>query len=86
MSSDEKQRGVADAERARTELYATLSQLRDRLNYAKRVDDAVDSAKRRIADEKQRNPLAFAAGVAGVAAAAGVVVWGIATRVAKRFR
>lgn len=86
MSSDDKQRGIADAERARAELYGTLSQLRDRLNYAKRVDDAMDSAKRRIADEKQRNPLAFAAGVAGVAAAAGVVVWGIASRVVRRFQ
>lgn len=86
MTSSEKQQGIADAELARAELYSTLSQLKDRLNYAQRVDDAVEDAKIRIAEQKQRNPLAFVAGVAGVAVIAGVVVWGIATSVAKRIR
>lgn len=84
MSSNEKQQGMADAALARAELYGTLSQLKVQLNYAQRVDDAVADAKLRIAEEKQRNPLAFAAGVAGVAAAAGAAVWGIASIVAKR--
>lgn len=86
MNATEKQQGIADAELARAELYTTLSQLKDRLNYAQRVDDAVDDAKLRIIEQKQRNPLAFVAGVAGVAVIAGVVVWGVATTVAKRFR
>lgn len=86
MNATEKQQGIADAELARAELYSTLSQLKDRLNYAQRVDDAVDDAKLRIIEQKQRNPLAFVAGVAGAAVIAGVVVWGVATSVAKRFR
>ncbi len=86
MNLTEKQQGIADAELARAELYTTLSQLKDRLNYAQRVDDAVEDAKVRIAEQKQRNPLAFIAGVAGVAVVTGVAVWGVATAVAKRFR
>jgi hypothetical protein len=62
MTAHEKQQGVADAAVARAELYDTLSQLKDRLNYAQRVDDAVDEAKLRIAEQKRRNPLGFAAG------------------------
>lgn len=86
MSHEEKLQGVADAAQARAELYDTLSQLKVRLNYAQRVDDAVDDAKQRIAAEKRRNPLAFAAGVAGAAAIAGLAVWGIASVVAKKLR
>jgi hypothetical protein len=86
MSPTEKQQGIADAELARAELYSTLSQLKDRLNYAQRVDDAVEDARVRIAEQKQRNPLAFVAGVAGVAVLAGVAVWGVANAVARRFR
>lgn len=86
MTAHEKQQGVADAAAARAELYDTLSQLKDRLNYAQRVDDAVDEAKLRIAEQKRRNPLGFAAGVAGVAAVAGLVVWGVASAVARRLR
>ena len=85
MTSEEKERGVVSAELARAELYDTLSQLKDRLNYAKRIDDAVGEAKLRIVAEKRRNPLGFAAGVAGAAVATGLVVWGIASAVAKRF-
>lgn len=84
MSAEEKQQGVQDAALARAELYNTLGQLKDRLNYAKRVDDAIDDAKRCVIEQKRRNPLAFAAGVAGVATAAGLVVWGVASAVARR--
>ncbi|MFV0434576.1 MAG: DUF3618 domain-containing protein [Leucobacter sp.] len=86
MSAEEKQRGIVAAQKARTELYDTLSQLKDRLNYARRVDDAVAAAKSRIAQQKRSNPAAFAAGVVGVAAAAGLAVWGVASTVAKRFQ
>ena len=85
MSGDEKRHGVAAAERARHELYDTLGQLKDRLNYAQRVDDAVADAKQRMAEQKRDNPAGFAAGVAGAAVLVGVAVWGIASRVARRF-
>lgn len=84
MTSAEKARGEAEAARAREELYGTLAQLKDRLNYAQRVDDAVDDAKHRIAETKRERPLVFAAAVAGVATTAGLVAWGIARAVANR--
>lgn len=86
MTAHERQRGVAEAAAARAELYDTLSQLKDRLNYAQRIDDAVADAKVRIGEQKRRNPLGFAVGVAGVAATAGLVVWGAASALAKRLR
>lgn len=64
----------------RAELNDTLLQLQDRLNVAKRVDEAIDDTKLRVVELKQRRPLAFVAGVAGVAACVGLVVWGIAKR------
>ncbi|MFD5601406.1 hypothetical protein ACFWHR_15280 [Leucobacter sp. NPDC058333] len=86
MSHEEKRQGIADAALARAELYDTLSQLKVRLNYAQRVDDALDEAKLRIAQEKRTNPLRFAAGVAGAATLVGLTVWGIAASVSQRFR
>jgi len=85
MSGEERQAGIAQAAKARTELYDTLAQLRDRLDYAQRVDDSIARAKRRIAAEKRENPLGFAAAAIGVAAVGGLVVWGIARRVARAF-
>lgn len=86
MSGWNREQGVAEAAQARAELYDTLTQLQGRLNYAQRIDDSVADAKRRIVAEKEQNPLVFAAGVAGVAVAAGLVVWGIARAVARRVR
>lgn len=86
MSSADRVQGVADAQAARAELYDTLTQLQGRLNYAQRIDDSVANAKRRIVAEKSRNPLAFAAGVAGVAVIAGLAAWGIARAVGNRLR
>ncbi len=85
MSLEEKRHGIAEAARARVELYDTLAQLKDRLNYAQRVDDAVEGAKVRIAAEKRENPLGFAVGVASAAALVGAAVWGVASLVAKKF-
>lgn len=85
MNAHEKQQGVVQAAQARAELYDTLAQLKDRLNYAQRVDDAVDDVKHRISEQKRRNPLAFAAGVAGAAVIAGVAVWTVASAVIRRF-
>ncbi|SJN08871.1 hypothetical protein FM113_04620 [Leucobacter sp. 7(1)] len=86
MSGWDREQGVAEAQVARAELYDTLTQLQGRLNYAQRIDDSVAHAKRRIVAEKERNPLAFVAGVAGVAVVAGLVVWGIARSVGNRLR
>ena len=85
MSEREVDPGVAAADRARQELYDTLGQLRDRLDYAQRIDDTVDRATRRIAAEKRENPLGFAIGVAVVAGAVGVAVWGVARKVLRAF-
>ncbi|QZY50974.1 DUF3618 domain-containing protein [Leucobacter tenebrionis] len=86
MNVHEKQRGVAEAAQARAELYETLALLKDRLNYAQRVDDAIDDFKHRAAEQKRRNPLAFAAGVAGAAAIVGLGVWTVTSAVIKRFQ
>lgn len=78
--------GVLDAEIARAELYDTLGQLRDRLNYAQRFDDATERLVDRIQEEKETRPLVFATGVVVAAAAVGAVVWAVATGIAKRIR
>lgn len=78
--------GVNEADLARVELYDTLAQLRDRLNYAQRIDNAVDDAKLRLAETRRSKPLAFAAGCVGVATLAGLAAWGIARRVSRNFR
>lgn len=85
MSASNRQHGIDEAARARAELYDTLGQLQERLNYAKRVDDAVADAKVRLAAEQRERPGVFAAGVAGVAAVVGLAVWGAASAVIKRF-
>jgi len=75
--------GVQKAQSARAELYDTLGQLRERLDYAKRIDNAMERAKQRVSDFGRENPVGFASGVAGVAIAAGLAVWG-ATRLVLR--
>ena len=82
---NERAMGVADAQLARAELYETLGQLQDRLNYAKRVDDATERLIDRVEAVRRERPLAFVAGVAVAAVAAGAVVWAVARGVAKRF-
>jgi hypothetical protein len=82
----ERELGLIEASQARSELYDTLGQLRVQLDYAQRIDDGIARAKRRIAAEKQENPLAFGTAVVGVAAVCGIAVWAIATKVAKTFQ
>lgn len=84
MSAEEKQRGIEDAARARAEVYETLDQLQYKLNFARRVDDAVDEAKERIAVKRALDPVGYAAAAAGIAIAAGAIVWGVATAVVRR--
>lgn len=85
MSGNGPGSGIGEAQRAREELYDTLGQLRERLDYAQRIDDAMDRASRRIAAEKRENPLGFALGVAAVAGAVGLAAWGVARLVVRAF-
>ena len=77
---------VSEADQARADLYDTLSQLRDRLDYAQRIDDRVELAKRGIAQQKQENPWAFAAGVAVVAVGAGFAAWAVTRKIIELFK
>lgn len=84
MNAEQKQQGIIDAASARAELYDTLGQLTHQLNYARRVDEAIDRAKLRVVAVKQTKPVVFAAGVAGAAAVVGLGVWGVVRVVSKR--
>lgn len=84
--SEKQHPGIEEAAVAREELYTTLAQLRDRLDYAQRIDDAAERAKVRIAEERRERPLVFVAGVAAVAVVAGLAVWGVAKAVSKSLR
>lgn len=83
---DERALGVAEAQVARAELYDTLGLLSDRLNYAKRIDEATERVGVRIREERRERPLVFVAGVVAVAATAGLIVWGIARRAGRNLR
>lgn len=83
---NERERGVAQAQVARAELYDTLGQLRNRLDYAQRIDDATERLMDRATEQKRERPLVFAAGVVAVAAVAGTVVWAVARGIARNFR
>lgn len=82
---EDRVQGVADAQVARAELYTTLGQLQDRLNYAKRVDDATARLVERVEEERRDRPVVFVAGVVVAALAAGGAVWAVARGIAKRF-
>lgn len=86
MSERKLDPGVLEAQRAREELYDTLGQLRDRLDYAQRIDDALERTGRRIARAKRENPIGFTVGVVAAAAATGLVVWGAVRLVARALR
>lgn len=83
MSPSKLDPGVLEAQQARAELYETLGQLRERLDYAHRIDVATSRAKARIIDLKTRKPVVFAIGVASVAAAVGLTVWGVARAISR---
>ncbi|KUF08490.1 hypothetical protein [Leucobacter sp. G161] len=78
--------GIAEAEVARAELYDTLGQLSNRLNYAKRIDEATERVGLRIREERRERPLVFITGVVVVAATAGAVVWALARRAGRNLR
>lgn len=84
MNAEQQQQGVVDAAEARAELYDTLGQLTHQLNYARRIDDAIDRAKLRVVEVKQTRPVVFVAAVAATAAVVGLGVWGVVRAVSKR--
>lgn len=79
MSRSQREQGVQAAQEARTELYDTLGQLRDRLDYAHRFDQATQWLK-------HERPAAYAAAVVAVATVAGLVVWGVSAKIVRLFR
>lgn len=85
MSRRSFDEGVREADEARAELYTTLGQLRERLDYAHRLDVALERAKLRVAKQREENPVGFAIGIMSVAAAAGFAVWGIARLITRAF-
>lgn len=85
MSGKHPDPGVLQAQQARQDLYDTLGQLRERLDFAQRIDNRVERARRRIAQEKRDNPLGFAIGVAAAATVTGLAVWGVVRLIAKSF-
>lgn len=84
MNQQERAAGVAEAQTARAELYDTLSLLTDRLNYAQRIDDAVDRTKVRFSRLREEKPVEAVAIVAGAAVAVGVVVWAVAAGLTRK--
>jgi len=86
MSEPRIDPGVAEAQRAREELYDTLGQLRGRLDYAQRIDDRVAQMKHCLAYARRENPVAFAVGATAVAAAVGAAAWGATKLIRRAFR
>ncbi len=85
MTDPQIPEGVRAAQQARAELYDTLGQLRERLDYAQRIDDQVARTRQQLAALRRQRPLGFAAGAAGVAVAAGLVVWGMTRKIIRAF-
>jgi hypothetical protein len=70
--------GISDpVESARAELKAALAAIEVKANVPRRASDAVDRTVSEVRAKAQQNPSAAAAAVAGVAALAGLAVWGI---------
>lgn len=82
----DRELGLIESSQAREELYDTLGKLRVQLDYAQRIDDSVARTKRRIVAKKRENPLVFGAAVVGVAAACGVIVWAVTSKVVRAFQ
>ncbi|MBO0982988.1 DUF3618 domain-containing protein [Rathayibacter sp. SD072] len=71
----------ADIERARTELAATLDAIEYKINVPRKVKDAQRTLERKFRVVSRQNPSALIAGAAGVAAAVGLLVWGVVKQV-----
>lgn len=71
---------------ARADLYETLALLTDRLNYAKRFDDAVDEKVENLKRFKRHEPVLFVAAATAVSVAVGVGTWLLARKIIRRNR
>lgn len=78
-----KAQGIADAAIAREELYGTLAQLKDQLNYARRFDEAVERTEERVQRVREERPAVFITGVVSVAVVTGTLVWAVVNRIAR---
>lgn len=76
-SKQERLARAAETERARAEVTETLNQVIDKLNVSRRIDEKVAEWQERADEVRRTKPLVFAAGVVGVAAVAGLAVWGV---------
>jgi len=71
----------ADIERARLELAATLDAIEYKINVPRKVRNAQQTLERKFRVVGRQNPSALVAGAAGVAAAVGLIVWGVVKQV-----
>lgn len=78
-SRSEKQAHLEETARLRAELSETLDGLQDKLNLSKRIDEKVAD----LQELRRTKPLVFAAGAVGVAAVAGLAVWGVVRYITK---
>lgn len=70
--------GITDpVESARAELKAALAAIEEKVNVPKRVVRATDQGVNKARRFVDRNPVQGVAAVVGVAAAVGLVVWGV---------
>ncbi|WP_138945558.1 DUF3618 domain-containing protein [Plantibacter sp. M259] len=83
MTVDQFPGATPSPEQARAELVATLNAIEDKLNVPKQVHRAKRRAVVQIATVKVERPAVFYAGVAGLAGAAGLAVWGIVRAIAR---
>lgn len=76
---------MAETNHARAELYETLGLLSERLNFAKRFDEAAERQTKKIKRLKEQKPVVFVTAVAGVATAVGAATWLIAKKSISHF-
>lgn len=69
---------------ARAELVATLNAIEDKINVPRKVNRLVAQGKKSVAQIQRDNPAAIYAGIAAVAAVAGLAAWAIARGIANR--
>lgn len=76
--------GITDpVEAARAELKAALLAIEEKANIPKRVAEASERKARAVRQFARRNPTGAIVAAIGVAAAVGVVVWGVVSLVSR---
>lgn len=69
---------------ARAELVATLNAIEDKINVPRKVNRIVAQGKKSVARIQRDSPAVIYAGIATVAAVAGLAAWAIARSIANR--